>query len=159
MRGVVFHLELVLNFYAPDELRTYLKELRLTPGAHIPLTAKSTHSLNLDAFLMQLSRQGYLDRQKIGAKKSGGGKRGRGSAATQDDGANLWEWKWGPRAHAEVGEVNIATFLAEFMVQKPGEAEDDEDEGDDGAADMQKKFDAVYNAIGRAAGDALTEIR
>ena len=45
----------------------------------------------------------------------------RRSGATQQAGGEgeendaIWEWRWGPRKVAEIGEVVIGRFIAEFM--------------------------------------------
>ena len=81
--------------------------------------------MTLDAYLALLSRQGYVERQRVGEagkKTAAGGKRGRAPAATQANAAageegTAFEWRWGNRAHSEVGEMAIAAFAAEFMVE------------------------------------------
>ncbi|EED83309.1 predicted protein [Postia placenta Mad-698-R] len=116
-----------------SDLLAILKRLHLPPGSAIPLSARSTHQgMAVDAYLTQLMRQGYLDRQRTGDAK-GGGKRGRGPGAAQggagDDGGAVFEWRWGGRAMAEVGEKAIARFMAEFMVERPGDDSEEEDGG------------------------------
>lgn len=136
------------------------------------MSNQSTHqSLTTDAYLNQLDRQGYLDRERIGeAKGVAGKKRGRGAGSsktqqTDDNQANIWEWKWGPRAMSEVGEVGIAQFVAEFMVQRRTEAlqEDDENEGegklDDSSPKIQKLVEAMMKGVEKAAaGGKLLDI-
>src|ERR1700761_1133945 len=105
-----------------------LKRLGLTASGEIAFSAASTHrTLTLDAYLTNLIRQGYLDRQQVGADpKKGKGKRGRISQADEDSG-QTYEWRWGPRAQSEVGEQAIGAFIADFMVTQE-RAEDAEDE-------------------------------
>lgn len=104
-----------------------LRRLRLRPPTPLALPAHSPHrTLTLDAYLLQLQRQGYLDRLRIGSGGANGTsqKRGRGrGGATQgggggDDNDAAWEWRWGPRAMAEIGEEAIAHFVAEFMAER-----------------------------------------
>ena len=129
------------------DLRANLKRLRLPPTALIPLAAHSTHKhLSLDAYLGLLSRQGYIERHRVGESAPSnkkGGKRGRASqgggtqagGATQGGGeeGGAFEWRWGNRAHSEVGEKSIAGFASEFMVERMGIEEDgDEEEGEEG---------------------------
>ncbi|GBE88892.1 Melanoma-associated antigen G1 [Sparassis crispa] len=150
-----------------NDLRGILKRLRLSGSAHVPLSSQSTHqALTVDAYLTQLARQGYLDRNRVGEQK--GQKRGRVPAATQatqgEDGANNWEWRWGARARAEVGEKAIARFVAEFMVAKTGGDETDgEGEGEEGRARAdvgeKKRFEIILRGIERAAGTALADVR
>lgn len=152
------------------DLRAYLKRLRLSPSAAVLFNARSTHKhMNVDAFLALLSRQGYIDRQRIGEmSKSAGGKRGRASAATQanaEDGVT-YEWRWGNRAHSEIGERGIAGFAAEFMVERIGEDEEEEEGGRANAAREQRREEArrkvlekMVKGIQRAAGGELAEIK
>lgn len=153
------------------DLRANLKRLRLPPTAIISFNTQSTHKqITVDAYLNLLCRQGYLERQRLGDPgKVAGGKRGRAPAATQataDDGAS-YEWRWGNRAHSEVGEKGIGTFAAEFMVERMA-VDDDEDDEDDGGKDAgkEKRDDArkkvlekMIKGIGRAAGGSLAELK
>ncbi|OBZ73370.1 Melanoma-associated antigen G1 [Grifola frondosa] len=152
-----------------NDLRTILKRLHLPSTANVPLSSQSTHqSLNIDAYLAQLVRQGYLDRQRVGNQKKGAAKRGRAPAASQaptgEDGANVWEWRWGPCAMSEVGEKAIAQFVTEFMIERPS-AEDEEDNEEGAAvgepdAAKKKQLQVILKGIERAAGGApLADIR
>jgi len=166
---VVLTLILVSGRVMTDmDLRANLKRLRLPPTAVISFNAQSTHKqLTVDAFLSLLCRQGYIDRQRLGdSGKAAGGKRGRAPAATQanaEDGAT-YEWRWGIRAHSEVGEMGIGTFAAEFMVERMG-VDEDEDEGGRGVAKgrrdeaRKKVLEKMIKGIGRAAGGSLVEIK
>ena len=111
------------------DLRAILRRLNLRENAVLELSAQSTHrTIPIDAYLSQLVRQGYLDRTRLG----GGGKRGRGATQTQEDSEGAtFEWRWGPRAAAEVGERAVALFIAEFMAERRGEADDSSDEDED----------------------------
>src|SRR5580698_9946122 len=105
------------------------RRLRLRPPTQIALPAHTPHrTLTFDAYLTQLQRQGYLDRTRDGAtgaaqkRRRGGG----GAGATQQPGGGgggdendvRWEWRWGPRAAAEIGEAAVARFVAEFMAER-----------------------------------------
>ena len=72
-----------------------------------------------------------------------------------------YEWRWGPRAAAEVGERAVAQFVAEFMAVRPGENDGDEDAvsaPDDEAT--QKRVQLVFRGVERAAAGApLADIR
>ncbi len=127
---------LFLPFPIPDltlshtvDLRMLLRRLRLRPPTQLALPAHSPHrTLTLDTYLLQLQRQGYLDRSRIGSAGGASGtsqKRGRGrtGGAMQqgnggDEGDVAWEWRWGPRAMAEIGETAVAHFVAEFMAER-----------------------------------------
>lgn len=119
--------------------------------------------MNLDSFLSSILRQGYLDRQEIGGeaarkgKKSAGSKRLRTQAEDLEEG-RVYEWRWGPRAHCEVGEEGIAKFVAEFMIEN-----DDMDEAPGGTATSKKKKEEtmkkMYTGIEKAAGGKLAELK
>lgn len=151
------------------DLRSNLKRLRLPPTATISFNAQSTHKqITVDAYLNLLCRQGYIEHQRLGdAGKAPGGKRGRAPAATQanaEEGAT-YEWRWGNRAHSEVGEMGIGTFAAEFMVERMGMEDEEEEDGGRGAGkgkrnDARKKLlEKMIKGIGRAAGGSLAEIK
>lgn len=97
----------------------------------------------------------------------------RAGAGGQDEGTK-WEWKWGPRAHAEVGELAIARFVAEFMVRKPGSSSrrvssgdgdgeegdgDGDGDGEEDGGEGERKVVAMVGAIKRAAGGELLGVR
>jgi len=172
MLYIVLSLILVDSRIVRDhEMRQLLKRLRLGSGTQMPLSARSTASLSVDQLLSTWVRQGYLDRQRVG--EPGKGKRARGGApaASQVPNGNAtneeqWEWRWGPRAHAEVSEKAMARFVAEFMVDmelKGAAAESDEDAEDEDAGrgeDWRKRVERVYNGVERAAaGAALQDIK
>ncbi|OAX39837.1 MAGE-domain-containing protein [Rhizopogon vinicolor AM-OR11-026] len=158
------------------DLRANLKRLGLSSTGSVSMNAQSTHkSLPIDTYLGQLMKQGYIDRIKQGETKATGGKRGRAPAATQGnpDENQALEWHWGHRSYSEIGEQAVATFVAEFMVERnrDNDAEDDDDEDGraaqgrgkgrakqaDGGGD--KKLKTVYGAIERAAGGNLSKIK
>jgi hypothetical protein len=157
------------------ELRAHLKRLGLSSNESISMNTQSTHkSLPIDTYLGQLMKQGYIDRIKLGDPKAAGGKRGRAPAATQanQDETQAFEWHWGHRSYSEIGEQAIATFIAEFMVERnrDEDVEDDDEDGkaarsrgkgragaEDGGGD--KKLKTVYGAIERAAGGNLSDVK
>jgi melanoma-associated antigen len=146
------------------DLRSHLKRLRLDYGANVPVGAQATHrALTIESFLSQAQRAGYLDQSRIGTEggaKRGGGKRGR-NAATDDDNVQ-YEWRWGPRAHAEIGEAGIGKFLAEFMAERSAEDDDQDDEDMDAGERqeaMRKKIEKRFRGIETAAGGTLNEVR
>jgi hypothetical protein len=136
--------------------------------------------MTVEAYLNQLIRQGYVDRQRAGETKGAGAKRGRAPAATQRDGgedSGTWEWRWGNRAESEVGEMDIAKFAAAFMVERSADDEMDEDEDEEGGESrngkgkgkgkakakqkegrVEKKVAALMKAVERAAGGNLAEL-
>ncbi|KAF9448427.1 MAGE-domain-containing protein [Macrolepiota fuliginosa MF-IS2] len=156
-------------------LRNQLKELGLpsTPG-HSPIhfTTIFTHrSMKVDDYLSQLLRQGYLDRQIVGEVTGAGRKRARGKVGgdANNDGVGgnageMYEWRWGARALCEVGEEDIAKFVAEFMVDHGAGAErgggddgEEEEEANDGR--RKARVQKMYKGVEKAAGGTLAEIR
>lgn len=136
----ILALILVGGRVVPDgELRSHLKRLKLPPTASIYQSSQSTtKSLSTDNFLTLLLKQGYLDRTQIGGEASkkgkgakGGVKRVRGADETAE--GVTYEWRWGPRAHAEAGEKAIAQFVGQFMVRELLEGDEDEDEAGAGS--------------------------
>lgn len=124
--------------------------------------------MNLDTYLSNLLKHGYLDRQQVGGDaarkgKKGGSKRLRTQAEDLEEGI-MYEWRWGPRAHCEVGEEDIGKFVAEFMVD--GEVNEEEEggraAGGRGAAVARKKQEdllkKMYSGVEKAAGGKLAEV-
>jgi melanoma-associated antigen len=176
------------------DLRALLRRLRLRPPTQLALPAHTPHrTLTFDAYLVQLQRQGYLDRTRIGGVGGTSQKRGRGRAGgtTQQGGGGgedndvAWEWRWGPRAAAEIGEAAVAQFVAEFMAERAsrrggadaggaeggsgaatgaggdGEGSDEEGGGHRGRAqreEAQKRLAALLKGVERSAGGDLSGV-
>jgi hypothetical protein len=123
--------------------------------------------MKVDEYLSLLLRQGYLDRQIVGEVSGAGRKRARGKVggdAHNDMGGpagDMYEWRWGARAFCEVGETDIARFIAEFMVNnRTGEEPGDEEEEEEGNEARRKtKVEKMYTGVQKAAGGGLAEIR
>jgi len=157
------------------DIKANLKRLRIPPGGTITSNAQSTHrSMPVDTFLQQLVRQGYLDRVRLGDPKSATGKRRGRISLTQgnaEDNPQAYEWRWGTRAHSEVGEQAVARFVGEFMVERTrtADAEEDEEEATGGrkrgkqkqkeGGTMEKRLETMVKAIERAAGGNLADIK
>ena len=134
--------------------------------------------MHIDIFLQHLVRQGYLDRVRLGDVKATGKRRGRISA-TQGSGnveetPQAYEWRWGNRAHSEVGEQAVARFVGEFMVERKRmvDVEEEEAEGARGSGGgrrrgkqkqkeggLEKQLETTVKAIERAAGGSLTDVK
>lgn len=157
------------------DLRSLLKRLRLPIGTPISLNDQSTRkNITIEDYLSSLQRQGFLDRTKIGGAATAGNKRGRGgqsqSQARSDEGdGEAFEWRWGPRAMAEVGEMGIGKFVADFLEERMREAdfEDDDEDMDERAAQKArqkreeqsaKRMEALVRGIERAAGGPLADV-
>ncbi|CAK5272258.1 unnamed protein product [Mycena citricolor] len=139
-----------------QDLRTQLRRLGLTAGGKIRFSALSTHrEMTLDEYLTLIVRQGYLERIQVGETgKKSKGKRGR---VTQDEeSGQAYEWRWGPRAHGEVGEKAIAAFVARVMVQGPASAEDEDEDGP--SPQQANKLEKMVKGVERAAGGNLADV-
>ncbi|KAI0033586.1 MAGE family-domain-containing protein [Vararia minispora EC-137] len=151
------------------DLRALLRRLQLREQDSVDLPAAMPHRIQpVDQYLGELLRKQYLDRVRIGQPA---GKRGRSGAsqATQaaDDESGAYEWRWGPRAFAEVGEKAVARFIGEFMTEaREDDGESDSDEGEDTRGlvrgrrkeDAEKRLQAMLRGIERAAGGNLLDI-
>jgi len=155
-------------------LRNQLKELGLASAfgpSPIHLTTISTcRSLKLDDYLSQLLRQNYLDRQVVGEYTGASRKRARGKVGGKDgnsEGINgaagdMYEWKWGARALCEIGEKDVAMFMAEFMTSHGTGAEGwNEEDEEDGTGEERRKerMKKMYKGVEKAAGGNLAEVR
>ncbi|RPD58316.1 MAGE-domain-containing protein [Lentinus tigrinus ALCF2SS1-7] len=145
-----------------NDLRAILKRLQLPSSAPIPLSSQASNpSVTIDAYLAQLTRQGYIEKLRVGSSgKGAGAKRARATQATQAaDDAHLqaYEWRWGPRALGEIGEPGIARFIAEFMAGHPGQDEDEDEDAVGAAQDeqTQKRVQVIFNGIVRATGELI----
>ncbi|KAG1745033.1 MAGE-domain-containing protein [Suillus paluster] len=121
----------------------------------ILVSGRSMTDLDLHTYLNQLVKQGYLDRINPGETKAPG-KRSRAPAATQanPDETQAFEWHWGHRSYSEIGEQAVATFIAEFMVERNRDDDIEEDDQED-----DKKLKNVFGVIERAAGGNLSDIK
>lgn len=137
------------------------------PSSSSPNTLKP---LTIDAYLTQLLKQSYLDKQKtsLASAQGGGQKRARGGAAAGggEDGDTSFEWKWGTRAIAEIGEEGVGAFVADFMesIERERESRRADEEGAGGSGRQQrekleKRKEKLVTAIGRAAGGGLVEFK
>jgi melanoma-associated antigen len=152
---------------AAVQLRTYLKRLRLPMGSAVPSNASSQlmKPLTIDAHLAQLVKQNYLDKQKTSlASTQGAQKRGRGGGVLggADEGDASFEWKWGTRAIAEIGEEGVGSFVVDFMdgIERERGDRRAEEDGARGSSRQEremgeKRKDKILTAIGRAAGGGL----
>ena len=108
--------------------------------------------------MTQLQRLNYLD--SFQTAEAGGKKASKKSAKrvrVDEEGDRTSEWKWGPRAHCEVGEQAIAEFIAEFMVTS--EADDGDDEEPESAAQREAVLGKMLQGVTKAAGGSLAGVR
>ena len=153
-----------MNTTAAD-LKAFLRRLRLQPNTPVPTNARVQHpQVPLETFLGQCVRQGYLDLQRLGDAKGAQKKRGRALAATQagnGEEAVILEWRWGPRARAEVGEQDVARFVADFMVERArreATADDDDDDDIEETPEVKKLRERTFGGIEKAAGGQLAAL-
>ncbi|KAK0431193.1 MAGE-domain-containing protein [Armillaria borealis] len=145
------------------ELRAHMKKLRQPMSGSVKFDAHATHkSVSMEAYMNMIIRQGFVERVAVGDAKKGKGKRVRATQGDDDSGAT-YEWRWGNRAHSEVGEKAIAQFVAEFMVGEQ-EAEDDEEDGARARGRRrqdraQNKVEKMAAGIERAAGGNLSDLK
>lgn len=139
---------------ATDTLRRLLKPLGLTPTADVPMPISTPRRrTKFQDFLGHLIKLGYLERQRAATANAGATqakKRGRQSQAMptgdDDEDGSAVEWRWGSRAHAEIGERAVAEFMVDFMVERAirdaaralrrqgqtqGDGDEDEDEDEE----------------------------
>ncbi|KAF8752961.1 mage protein [Rhizoctonia solani] len=75
-------------------------------------------------FLAHLTKLGYLERARATLAMAGTqqpkkrGRQSQAAAVDDDDDGSAIEWKWGSRAHAEMGEKAVAEFMVDFMVER-----------------------------------------
>ncbi|OCB89624.1 MAGE-domain-containing protein [Sanghuangporus baumii] len=163
---VILSLILVNGHTMSDpELKQHLKTFRLSMSTSIEFVPHATQRITtIESYLASLVKQGQLDKVKLGAggaPRQTQGKRGRG--ADLDDESATYEWRWGPRAHAEIGECAVAEFIAEFMAERvirEYEKDGDEEGGQRMTDEERDKVLSNYmKEITRAAGGKLSEIR
>lgn len=158
------------------DLKKHLKTLRIPLSATIVSAPSSTHSsMTIETYLSTLIRQGYLDKVRIdigAGPRATQRKRGRGNDG--DEEGVGYEWRWGSRADAEVGEKAMGQFIAEFTVEQTLKSRDvqaipeSDDEGNSQRnqrrkrrpkpEELDKMRDNVMSDIVRAAGGDLNEI-
>ncbi|TKY85483.1 hypothetical protein EX895_005645 [Sporisorium graminicola] len=129
----------------------------------------------LEGFLQSMTRQQYLEKQRsdvavdfvdaaVNQAQIQGRRRVRPSAAGNraDDETTVWEWRWGSRAEAEVGEKRIAELISVLFTdpsasQDGAQAAEEEDEETE-AIDRErlvKRRKMLLNNIASVAGSQL----
>lgn len=81
-----------------------------------------------------------------------------------EDGDASFEWKWGTRAIAEIGEEGVGAFVVDFMDSIEREREDRREEYSRGNSRkererIEKRKEKLFAAIGRAAGGGLVPFK
>ena len=100
---------------------------------------------SLQKFLDQLLKQQYLEVTSSvvtrGTTQQNTQRRGRRSAEGANGGDERMEWRWGPRAEVEIGEVAVADFVSAVYVDAAGDqtqAAGDAEESNAGAAEASQ---------------------
>ncbi|CAO1617799.1 unnamed protein product [Parajaminaea phylloscopi] len=100
-------------------------------SGHIDTVARPS---TLAKFVDQLQKQQYLEAVRTNVLTGATQRRGRASNANDGERSEV-EWRWGPRAEAEIGEVAVANFVSAIYVD--GESEGgDEVNNNDGEASV-----------------------
>ena len=140
MRATLFESRLT----PPEQLYGFLKHVDLTDKTQLSATPAAKLSLTNDKFtvetlLKELVTARYLEVRVPKAQ----------TTATVQHDPDKDEWRWGARAEAEIGEKNVAAFIADFFVDEAGAgAVADEDGGDDPEGERAKVLVAVHKAAG-----------
>ena len=136
----------MLTDFDPVQLKNQLKQFHLHWTTKFPLPPyQSVKEISLEDYLSQLVKQNYLDRVRSelpGATASQN--KGRRKSRLDDNGEEgVFEWKWGTRAHAEMGEESIAQFMADFMhtrwLEEQRQIVQEEEEEEEAAARNKKR--------------------
>lgn len=170
------HSILTLSRGRADQLISYLRRLSLTPSTVLPLSLASPHptSITLSVSLNTLVKEQYLERAKTattGATQATqqGGATGRGGAGGRTQGPSRTQrtnaqgdkaesgdpgidWRWGPRADAELGEVGVAHFVERIFLAQSSAQGDADDGEQEGAGERKKKGEKLRREVARAAG-------
>ncbi len=88
----------------------------IKPTTPLPFTSPTSTSLNpltLPTFLTALVKQNYLEKVKSN-KDSSVAQVGTGGGTGGGGGSGDFEYRWGARAEAEIGEMEVAEFMAEM---------------------------------------------
>lgn len=93
---------------------------------------------SLQKFLDQLLKQQYLEVTSSvvtrGTTQQNTQRRGRRSAEGANGGDERMEWRWGPRAEVEIGEVAVADFVSAVYVDAAGDQTQAAGDGDESNA-------------------------
>lgn len=136
--------------------------------------AKAMHG-TLEGFLNAMVKQSYLEKKAsdvgvdfmdaaVNQAQTQGRRRGRqsGGGGRADDETTVYEWRWGSRAEAEVGERNIAEFISHLFLDpsstQDGAVETAEDDQETQAIDrdrLAKRQKLLLGNIATVAGSKL----
>ncbi|GAK65753.1 MAGE-domain-containing protein [Moesziomyces antarcticus] len=132
----------------------------------------------LEGFLNSMVKQSYLERQRsdvadvmdaaVTQAQTQGRRRGRtsgGGRAGADEESIVWEWRWGSRAEAEVGEKRIAELISQLFLDPTAApdgasaagANDDEDTQAIDRDRLAKRRKVLLANIASVAGSQLVD--
>lgn len=151
-RALLHRLSLEKAAPLPDTLRPdSLRETQQSRGrdAAANTTSDSTaHPSTLKTFLDQLLKQGYLE--KVQSNVPAGGRKARRTG--EEEGQDNFEWKWGPRAEVEIGEVAVAEFVQSVYAHQDHEAGDEEEEEAGPSQSQHRRRSGATNGTQRRTG-------
>lgn len=117
------------------KLHSYLKRLNIDDTWKPPCTPASAHPpLRLTALLAQFCRQNYLECSNPNVKNEHRNqsqavlKRQHQADPSSNNPDQELEWRWGPRAEIEFGELQIAQFMNEIYRAKEHTTVQDQDQ-------------------------------
>ncbi|KAH8827382.1 MAGE-domain-containing protein [Flagelloscypha sp. PMI_526] len=144
------------------DLMNHLKRLNIPQfsehSVQLNYSTIVTPTLSTPKFLESLIKGGWIERHVLGGAKTKKGAPGaKRTLPTGEDAVNgneRYEWRWGPRAHSEIGEKESAQWIANFMVtsQMTGELTEQQQKA---AGEKVKK---VYAGIEKVAGGGLRDV-
>lgn len=111
--------------------------------------ASASGPLTLTSYLTLLTKQSYLERSKSATAASTAPtqtQRKKGETGGEGGDSSI-EWKWGPRADLEFGELGIARFMRDLM-----QGEENFDDSVQDKAIWDKRGKEWLVVIARAAG-------
>ena len=128
----------------------------------------------LEGFLNAMVKQQYLEKQRsdvgldfmdaaVNQAQTQGRRRGRtsgGAGGRADDETTVWEWRWGSRAEAEVGEKRIAELIS-VLFTDPSSTQDDAqaaEEDDEEPPDDDGRHDRHQRAVAHQAAEELVAV-
>ena len=128
-----------------------------TTEGHQSSTAlrKTEHSAHTMQDLLELwIKQQYLETVYTGPAAVAGARKkkvARQSLRGADGAENQFDWIWGGRAEAEVGEESVATFLTEILAHESANSDDEDEEGEQAVTSGKRNAKAAAAAAEKAA--------
>ncbi|GAA99773.1 uncharacterized protein L969DRAFT_99549 [Mixia osmundae IAM 14324] len=142
---------------ASGRLFGYLARMGLAASTALPLTPALTGDtterapLTLTQYIAQLSEEGYLEETLKTNVSAPAPTRGRKTKQTDND--QQYDYRWGPRADAEIGEPAIARFVADvYKPARPPHPEGSRKDVSDSLVGNERTLADVAKAAGGMSG-------